>query len=285
VASEHIAEAAGTALDGGDAGSVWALGDYPKLAREVLGDLGDALVAACGMRPGLRVLDVAAGSGNVALRAAEAGAEVVASDLTTDLLEASRREAAARGVELDWVEADAQALPFAGGEFDVVTSCIGAMFAPDHRATAAELLRVCRPGGTIGMINWTPEGGVARFFEVFAPYGPPPAPGAVPPVAWGSEAHLRDLFGNRVAWLRMDRAALRVDHFASPLDWCAYYKRHFGPTIAAYTAAAAQPDGVAALDRAFLELATGLNHGPPDGPAVFELEYLLAVARKGDSVA
>jgi SAM-dependent methyltransferase len=285
VAQDRVHEVVGAEMDREletGAGAVWALGDYPKVAREVLGDLGDELVAACGIGPGQRVLDVAAGSGNVALRAARAGAAVVAVDITPALLEAGRREASARGLELDWVEADAEALPFADGAFDVVTSCVGAMFAPDHRATAAELLRVCRAGGTIGMINWTPEGAVGEFFEVFAPYAPPP-PGAVPPVAWGGEEHLRGLFGDRVDWLRLERAGLVVDHFASPGDWCDYYKRNFGPTIAAY--AAAGPDHVAALDRDFLQFATRWNRGGPGGPARFELEYLLAVARKSHAVA
>ena len=157
--------------------TIWALGDYPAVARDVVWDLGSALVSACDIAPGGRVLDVGAGTGNAAIRAAEAGAQVVASDLEPALVEAGRR--AANGAPIEWVVADAQALPFADGEFDAVLSCIGAMFAPDHRATAAELARVCRPGGTIGMLNWTPEGMVGGFFGVFAPYapladGPPP---------------------------------------------------------------------------------------------------------------
>ncbi len=127
-----------------------------------------------GSSPGQRVLDVAAGSGNVAIRAAEAGARVVASDLTPENFEAGRREARARGVELEWVEADAQSLPFQDAEFDVVTSSVGAIFASDHQAVADELLRVCRPGGTIGMINFTPEGLAGEFFELFGRYAPPP---------------------------------------------------------------------------------------------------------------
>ena len=137
---------------------MWALGDYHTFAKQTVWELGPVLVAACGISAGQRVLDVAAGTGNVAIRAAEAGAQVVASDLTPENFEAGRREASAREVELEWVEADAEALPFVDGEFDVVTSSFGAMFAPDHQKVADELLRVCRPGGTIGMINFTPEG-------------------------------------------------------------------------------------------------------------------------------
>ena len=164
---------------------MWALGDYHRFAKETVWELGPVLVEACGISPGQRVLDVAAGTGNTAIRAAEAGAEVVASDLTPENFEAGRREAEAHGVELEWVEADAEALPFADGEFDVVTSSFGAIFAPDHQAVADEMLRVCRPGGTIGMLNFTPEGLISDFFGALAPYMPPPPPGALPPAAVG----------------------------------------------------------------------------------------------------
>src|ERR1700754_2205716 len=131
--------------------AMWALGDYHEFARRALWGFGSELVEACAIGPGQRVLDVAAGSGNVAIRAAQAGAEVVASDLTPENFETGRREAAAHGVQIEWVEADAEALPFADGEFDVVTSAFGAVFAPRHQVVADELLRVCRPGGTIGL--------------------------------------------------------------------------------------------------------------------------------------
>ena len=153
--------------------AMWASGDYVAVARDLVAELGPALVAACQVRPGLRVLDVAAGTGNAAIAAAAAGADVVASDLTPELLEIGRRRAADAGLELDWVEADAEALPFETGEFDVVLSSIGAMFAPRHQRAADELLRVCQPGGTIGMINWTAGRGG----------GPPPrrrTPAALP---------------------------------------------------------------------------------------------------------
>jgi ubiquinone/menaquinone biosynthesis C-methylase UbiE len=134
------------------------------------------LVRACGITTGQRVLDVAAGTGNTAIRAAEAGAKVVASDLTPENFEAGRREAEVHGVELHWVQADAETLPFADREFDVVTSSFGAIFAPDHRAVAAEMLRVCRPGGTIGMLNFTPEGLISDFFGAPRPTCPRPHP-------------------------------------------------------------------------------------------------------------
>ena len=167
--------------------TVWALGDYHRFAKQMVWSVGPELVEACKIGSGQDVLDVAAGTGNVAIRAAEAGANVVASDLTPKSLAAGEQEARERGVEIEWVVADAQALPFADGEFDAVTSAFGAMFAPDHQAVADELLRVCRPGGAIGMANFTPEGGVGEFFGVFAPYLPSPPQGAQPPVLWGDE--------------------------------------------------------------------------------------------------
>ena len=165
--------------------TIWALGDYHRFAKDLYWSFGPTLVAACGISPGQRVLDVAAGTGNVAIRAAQAGASVVASDLEPAQFEAGRREAQACGVELEWVQADAAALPFADGEFDVVTSSAGAIFAPDHQATADELVRVCRPGGTIGMLTFTPEGMAGEFFELFGRYAPPPEPGEQDPILWG----------------------------------------------------------------------------------------------------
>jgi ubiquinone/menaquinone biosynthesis C-methylase UbiE len=255
--------------------TVWALGDYHRFAKEMVWSVGPELVAACGIGPGQRVLDVAAGTGNVAIRAAETGADVVASDLTPESLAAGEREARERGVELDWVVADAQALPFADGEFDVVTSSFGAMFAPDHRAVADELLRVCRPGGTIGLASFTPDGGVGEFFGVFAPYLPAPPPDSLPPVLWGDEEHVRGLFGDR-AELAVQRRWLVERSSGGPRQYCDFYRETFGPAVAAY----ADPDRAAAVDRDFLAFATRTNRGRPDGPSEYHYEYLLAVATK-----
>ncbi len=191
------AEAAGAAR------AMWALGDYHRFAKELIWSFGPILVEACGISPGQRVLDVAAGTGNVAIRAAQAGADVVALDITPESLAAGRREAESLGVELEWVEGDAQDLPFGDDEFDVVTSSAGAIFAPDHQAVADELLRVCRPGGTIGMIAFVAKGLSAEFFELFGRFAPPPAPGELSPILWGDESHVRDLFGDRVASLEL----------------------------------------------------------------------------------
>ncbi|HEX5955685.1 MAG TPA: class I SAM-dependent methyltransferase, partial [Solirubrobacterales bacterium] len=153
--------------------------------------LGPRLVEACGIGPGMNVLDVAAGTGNASIPAAKMGANVTASDLTPELLEAGRARAEAEGLTLEWVEADAENLPFGDGSFDVVMSSIGAMFAPHHQEVADELVRVCRPGGTIGLLSWTPEGMIGARVRTMAPFAPPPPPGAQPPPLWGSEDHQR----------------------------------------------------------------------------------------------
>ena len=144
--------------------ALWALGDYAAIAADVVAPLGPELVAACGIGPQDRVLDVAAGTGNAAIPAAMTGAQVIASDLCPELVQRGRQQATERGVELQWREANAEALPFGDDEFDVVTSCIGVMFAPHHQQAADELVRVCRPGGRSGVIGWTPEGFIGQLF-------------------------------------------------------------------------------------------------------------------------
>ena len=257
----------------------WALGDYHRFAKATVWQVGPVLVEACGISSGQRVLDVAAGTGNTAIRAAETGAEVVASDLTPENFDRGRREAAAHNVELEWVEADAEALPFADGAFDVVTSSFGAIFAPNHQRVADEMLRVCRPGGTIGILAFTPEGLITDFFGALAPYAPPPPPGALPPPLWGSQEHVRELFGDRLDSLEMTRGEY-VERADSPRDYRDLFKQTFGPVVAIYRSLADQPDRLAALDRDFLEFATRSNRGAPDGPAEYTYEYLLMLARK-----
>jgi 2-polyprenyl-6-hydroxyphenyl methylase/3-demethylubiquinone-9 3-methyltransferase len=258
--------------------AIWALGDYHRFAKATVWELGPVLVRACGISPGHRVLDVATGTGNTAIRAAQIGAQVVAADLTPENFEAGHREARAQGVEIAWVEADAEALPFGDEEFDVVTSSFGAMFAPNHQAVADQLLRVCRPGGTIGMLNFTPEGLAADFFGLFVPYAPPPPPGALPPVLWGSERHVRELFGDRVESLEMTRGEY-VERAGSPREYYKLFRETFGPVVAIYASLADQP-ALATLDRAFLDFVTRANRGPRGGPAQYPYEYLLVIARK-----
>ncbi|MET9693675.1 class I SAM-dependent methyltransferase [Streptomyces sp. NPDC006514] len=255
--------------------AMWALGDYQSVASHVIPDLGAVLVKECGVQRGDRVLDIAAGSGNAAIPAALAGADVVASDLTPELLEIGRHLAAVRGAALEWREADAEHLPFADGEFDVVMSCVGIMFAPHHRPAAEEMLRVCRSGGTVGLINWTPQGFVGRMFATMKPYAPPPPPGAQPPPLWGEEEHVHELLGDAVTDVDSRRRTVRVDRFTGPTDFREFFKACYGPTVAVYRAVAGDPDRVAELDAALDALAA--EH-TVDG--AMEWEYLLLTAHR-----
>ncbi|HXS48114.1 MAG TPA: methyltransferase domain-containing protein [Solirubrobacterales bacterium] len=258
--------------------SMWASGDYPSMVETFLLPLGPRLVEACGIEPGMRVLDVAAGTGNASIPAAASGATVVASDLTPELFEAGRARAEAEGVELEWVEADAEDLPFADDSFDVVISSIGVMFAPHHQAAADELVRVCRPGGKIGLLSWTPEGMIGGLFRTIGPFAPTPPPGAQPPPLWGGEEHLRELLGDRVELETLERDVLEVTAFERPTDFAEHFKQRYGPTIAAQANARRnerEGEFGQALDRYYEEQ----NQGSADD-ARFEMEYLIAIGRK-----
>jgi len=254
---------------------LWALGDYATMASEVMAPLGPILLSASGVRSGDRVLDVAAGSGNVAIAAAVAGAHVVASDLTPELLRCGQARAAAEGLELGWREANAEALPFGRGEFDAVLSAIGLMFAPRHQRAADEAARVCRRGGTIGLISWTPEGFYGQLLSAIRPYRPTLPSGAPHEVWWGREDYVSDLFRDQVSDIRTRRATLRVDRFHSPEACRDYFKGCYGPVINAYRNIADDPVLIAALDSALTELCREYLQ---DG--VMEWEYLIFIARK-----
>jgi SAM-dependent methyltransferase len=256
--------------------AMWALGDYHAVATEIIPALGPVLVDASGIGPGDHVLDVAAGSGNVAIPAAARGADVVATDLTPELLDQGRADASAGGVELDWQVADAEHLPFEDGSFDVVTSCVGAMFAPHHQETADELVRVCKPGGRIGLIAWTPAGFIGQMFAAMKPFVAPPPPGAQPPPLWGDLAHVRELLGDRVSEVKASQQLLQVDQLADPTTFREYFKSHYGPTIAAYRGLADDPARTAELDQALVDLAERFRSH--DGG--FGWEYLLVVATR-----
>ena len=258
--------------------AMWALGDYPAVASGVIAELGPVLVAASGVQAGDRVLDVAAGSGNAAVPAALTGARVVASDLTPELFTAGREFAAATGVTLDWEEGDAEALPYADGTFDVVLSCVGVMFAPHHQRAADELVRVCRPGGTIGLLSWTPTGFIGEMFRTMKPYAPPPPAGASPPPLWGDEEHVRTLLGDRVTDVVARRQVLTTDRFAAPEACRDFFKAVYGPTIAVYRHIGADPAEVAALDQDLAALAARYDRGTTS--TVLDWEYLLLTARK-----
>jgi ubiquinone/menaquinone biosynthesis C-methylase UbiE len=255
--------------------TMWGLGDYPLVADTVVPD-GTILVDACGVRPGDRVLDVAAGSGNVAIPAARRGARVVANDLTPSLLEEGRSRAG--DLAITWEEGDAEALPYADGTFDVVLSCLGVMFAPHHQPAADELIRVCRPGGTISVLSWTPEGFLGDMFATMKPYAPPPPPGAQPPMLWGSEAHVRELFGDRVADVEARRESLRVEAFETPEAFRDFFKATYGPTISVYKNIADNADKVEDLDVELADLGRRSDYGSSN--TIMDWEYLIFTARK-----
>jgi SAM-dependent methyltransferase len=257
---------------------MWASGDYPDMVETFLLPLAPRLSEACDVGPGMTVLDVAAGTGNASIPAARAGARVTASDLTPELLEAGRVQAEGEGLALDWVEADAEHLPFEDASFDVVISSIGAMFAPHHQDVADELARVCRPGGTIGMLNWTPEGMIGDLFRTMGPFAPAPPPGAQPPPLWGSEDHLRELFGDRVDWRTLEREELEITAFEHPRDYGEHFKARYGPTIAARANAVAG-GREAEFDDALDSFCDEWNRGTAE-QARFEKEYLLAVGTR-----
>jgi len=259
--------------------AMWASGDYPSMVEAFLLPLGPRLVEACGIGAGMRVLDVAAGTGNASIPAGQRGASVTASDLTPELLQAGSARAEAEALELDWVEADAEHLPFDDESFDVVMSSIGAMFAPQHQEVADELVRVCRPGGTIGLLSWTPEGMIGALFRTMGPFAPPPPPGAQPPPLWGSEDHLRELLGDRVEFGTLEREVLEITAFDRPRDYGEHFKARYGPTITAQ-ANARRSGREAEFEEALDRFCDEWNRGTPES-ARFEMEYLLAAGTRG----
>jgi ubiquinone/menaquinone biosynthesis C-methylase UbiE len=255
--------------------AMWASGSYRTVVDDVVEPLGGILVDTLDVQRGQRVLDVAAGTGTSALPSARRGAEVTATDLTPELLDVGRAAADAEGLELTWQTADAEALPYSDGDFDVVLSSIGVMFAPHHQQAADELVRVCRPGGTIGVLSWTPEGFIGQVFAVMKPYAPPPPPGASPAPLWGHADHVRTLFGDRVTDLTARQQSLRVDRFADGAEFRDFMKANYGPTIAVYRFVADDAAKVAALDA---DLATLGQRFLEDGAMAWE--YLLVTARR-----
>jgi SAM-dependent methyltransferase len=258
--------------------AMWASGHYDAVATQLIAELGPVLVEATGIRTGDLVLDVGAGSGNVAIPAALAGARVIASDLTPELLEQGAAHARERGAVLEWQVADAERLPYDDGQFDVAVSAVGIMFAPHHQAAADELVRVVAPGGRIGLVSWTPAGFIGQMFATMKPFVAPPPAGVQPPPLWGDEDHVRGLLGDRVTDVRTEKRSVRVTLFAEPADFREFFKTNYGPTIAAYKQ---QPDAekAAELDAALDGLAERFDVGE-SGYLVLEWEYLLLTARR-----
>jgi ubiquinone/menaquinone biosynthesis C-methylase UbiE len=223
--------------------NVWAAGDYTWIG-ELLRPMARDLVSRAGVAPGERVLDVATGTGNAAIDAAAAGAAVTGCDLTPGLLDVAR----ARDGGITWVEADAERLPFPDSAFDVVLSCIGAMFAPDQERTAAELTRVLRPGGRLALANWTPEGYGGRFLRLVGGFGPPhPGPS---PLTWGEPAQVRRLLAGRVRDLSCEPAGVGLAWSGTPEELFELYRDTFGPVVT--TRAALDDTGRSDLDTALL---------------------------------
>jgi SAM-dependent methyltransferase len=254
---------------------MWTAGDYPDLARTIA-SVGELVAERAQPQAGASLLDVATGSGNVAIPAAQAGAKVTGLDLTPKLLEVAGERAAEAGVEIEFVEGDAEDLPFDDRSFERVTSCFGVMFAPRHDVAAGELVRVAKPGARIVIAAWTPEGLNGRMFKTVGSYMPAPPPELKPPVMWGNEDHVRGLFSAHGAELAFERHMVTFEH-ESPETWFAYNERVLGPTIMAK--AALEPQGKwEALRAELIALYENANEAD-DGTMRVRAEYLLTVVQ------
>jgi SAM-dependent methyltransferase len=252
--------------------ATWAAGDYATLS-EYIRDVGELVVKRVGVEGSMRVLDLACGTGNAAVPAARAGAEVVGLDLVPELLEGGRRKAAEVGVEIEWVEGDAEALPFEDGSFDCVLSTFGHMFAPRHRQTADEMARVCRAGGTIGICCWTPEGVTGDLLGAIGSYMPPPPDFASPPLLWGTEEHVRAMFDDAQD-LEFERHSAIIE-WDTVEGWADFFMSRFGPFV---TAQQMLGERFADLRADVIEVWERWNEAD-DGRFRLPQEYLLSVIR------
>lgn len=250
--------------------AAWGSGDYAVVGT-TLQIVGETLCEAVDLRSGQRVLDVAAGNGNATLAAARRFADVVSTDYVGALLERGRERAMTERLDATFQEADAEALPFADGSFDVVLSTFGVMFTPNHGQAAKELKRVCRAGGKIGLANWTPESFIGRLFKIIGKYVPP-APGMKSPALWGDKAHLEALFGAGVTIAAESRHF--VFRYKSPAHWLEIFKNYYGPVLKAF--AAIDPPARIALEADLNTLLREFNTAK-DGTLVVPSEYLEAV--------
>jgi SAM-dependent methyltransferase len=247
----------------------WALGDYAAVAERELWPLGERIITRAGVRPGEDVLDVACGTGNAAIRAAQVGGRVVGLDLTPELFPAGKRLAAEAGVEVEWVEGDAEALPFDDASFDVVMSVLGVMFAPRHQVAAHELARVLRPGGRLIVCNWAQDSAISRLFGTVARYLPRLPSFASPPGLWGAEEHVRSLFADSPVTLAFEDGVHEFPPFDSAEANIEFHLTRFGPLMAAR--ALTEADG--RWPALYTDLLT-LHHGLVGG------EYLVVAGHK-----
>ncbi len=249
----------------------WSSGDYGRVAW-LTSPLADVLCEAVDLRAGARVLDVASGTGNVALAAARRFATVTSSDYVPALLDVGRRRAEAEGLAIELREADAEDLPFPDDSFDYVLSAIGAMFTPDHHRTARELARVCAPGGTVGTLNWTPTGFVGEMLATVARYAPPPA-GVQPPPRWGTREHQHELFDDLLTDLSFTDGTI-TQRFVSPEHFADFFVAYYGPTLKA--SESLDDDGKASFRDDLAALGARSNRAV-DGTLVCDWDYLVAV--------
>ena len=252
----------------------WSSGDYGKVGVTLL-VMAELLAEAVDLQPGQRVLDVASGNGHASLAAARRFSDVIAIDYAPMLLEEGRKRAEAEGLSVDFREGDAEELPFEDASFDVVVSTLGVMFAPDQDKAAAELLRVVRPGGTIGMVNWVPDGYVADLFRAIGKYVPPPA-GLKPPFRWGTQDGLRELLGASMGSLQTRRRT-HVWRFPSARHHVEFMREYYGPLNKAF--GALDEEGQKALEEDLISLAERYNP-PESGTAVLHADYLEAVVAR-----
>lgn len=252
----------------------WSSGDYGKIAW-LTSPLADVLCEAVDVRPGSTVLDVATGTGHVALAAARRFCHATGVDYVPALLEEARARAAAEGLAVEFREGDAENLPFGDDSFDCVLSLVGVMFTADHQRAAGEFVRVCRPGGRVGMVSWTPTGFVGEMLKAVSGHAPPPA-GALPPTRWGTEEALRELLGAGVDELTCTTATV-TQRFPSPEFFADFFLEHYGPTLKA--AERLSEEGRRAFRDDLVALAAASNRAN-DGTLLSDWEYLLAFARK-----
>lgn len=254
---------------------MWMAGDFGQVARHIEAG-AEEFIARLALKPGVRLLDVACGSGNLSIPAARAGATVTGVDIATNLIEQARARAASEGLTIQFDEGDAEALPYADAAFDEVVSMYGAMFAPRPEVVSAELVRVCRPGGRIAMANWTPEGFIGLMFKVTGRHVPPPA--AMPsPLKWGDEETVRERLRDGVAELRLNRRTCHFRYSFSPADVVEFFRAYYGPTQRAFDTLDA--GGQAAL-RGDLERLWAEHNLATDGTTHVEAEYLEVVATR-----